>query len=113
MPALWACQKETPHSACIDLSVTYNKIACTADYDPVCGCDGNTYTNACVAKFRHGVLIYTKGACGCQYPYRGVVRDYTGLDGLMVVALSLTCPMDYIWSPFGCRQDLFYRWAAR
>jgi hypothetical protein len=37
-------------------------IACTTQYNPVCGCDGNTHSNACEAAAA-GTGVRTTGAC--------------------------------------------------
>ena len=57
-PLLKNAEKET----CIDPHRINPNAMCTMDYNPVCGCDDRTYSNACVAE-NSGVLFWEEGEC--------------------------------------------------
>jgi len=47
---------------CIDSNLVNDSIVCLAVYDPVCECDGVTYSNSCCAD-GSGVASYVSGEC--------------------------------------------------
>ncbi len=53
------CDKKNIEDQCLGPS---KEIPCTKEYIPVCGCNGITYGNDCVAK-SYGVKSWKEGSC--------------------------------------------------
>lgn len=70
--AIISCTKETEscvsipvitNGGCIDSTLIDSTNSCLTIYEPVCGCDGVTYGNACSATIWGGVTSYVDGEC--------------------------------------------------
>ncbi len=48
---------------CIDSTIIDSTSLCLDVYEPVCGCDNVTYSNACYATIFYGVTSYVNGEC--------------------------------------------------
>ena len=53
----------TSFSQCINPAQIDSTVMCPMNYEPVCGCNGITYSNSCIAQFYGGVTSWIPGEC--------------------------------------------------
>ena len=68
------CIELSDPNTCIDESLIDPYAICSTEANPVCGCDGTTYWNACIAETQFGISIWEAGPCAtdptdCQAYY--------------------------------------------
>ena len=61
------CIEDDPTTECIDESKIRYDYPCATHHQQVCGCDGQTYSNACEAESA-GLVSYELGGCSQQDP---------------------------------------------
>jgi len=65
-------------SPCVEPALIDPNAVCPAVFEPVCGCDGKTYDNFCVAQKKAGLTSWSPGACGS--PCNAFSLDFQGFN---------------------------------
>ena len=62
---IFSCSKKSSDKSetlCVDESIIDSEALCYEIFAPVCGCNGETYSNDCKA-LNNGILRYEEGEC--------------------------------------------------
>jgi hypothetical protein len=92
--------------SCQDSSLIDPNLTCAGVYIPVCGCNGQTYVNSCIAEYQHGISSWTNGICGSTgINITGTVTPANSCD-------NLNCTGSINLNPSGGVPPYSYNWSS-
>lgn len=96
------------NNSCVVPALIPSNSYCPDVFIPVCGCNGITYKNACIAQYEAGIQSWTNGSCSLGNIQLNVITSsdssrcdtavLTGSGSASVQIISGSAPFTYTWS---------------